>query len=130
MFFIDGSWRKCYLDNEIVAVRMAAKLRAAMGANLDDPHFVDLVADLRAGSPDFAELWSRHDVMIQQYDVKRIEQPTVGLLQLNFLWATVDDATGLRMSMMTPADQVTPQRLSKLAELTADVQDTEFSRAS
>jgi len=130
LFFTDGGWRSCYVDDEIVAARMAAKLRAAMGAHLDDPRFVTLVADLRERSTDFDRLWSRHDVMIQQYDVKRINQPLVGLLQLNFVWSMVDDAAGLRMSVMTPADQVTQQRLTELAELTADAPDTRFSRAS
>jgi transcriptional regulator with XRE-family HTH domain len=130
MFFLDGSWRRCYRDDQIVAVRMAAKLRAAMGARLDDPQFVSLVDDLRSGSADFDEIWRRHDVMVQQYDVKRIDQPRVGLLQLNFVWAMLDDAAGLRMSVMTPADEVTGQRLHKLADQTASLPDTPFTRAS
>jgi len=130
LFFTDADWRGCYRDTDIVAVRLAAKLRATMGAHLDEPSYLSLVEELRERSPLFRELWSRHDVMVQQYDVKRIEQPQVGLLQLNFVWASVDDGQGLRMSVMTPSDEITAQRLQRLAEENAPIADTEYPRAS
>lgn len=57
-------------------------LRATHGRRAGDADVVDLVADLRAASPEFDRLWSRHDVGVRTFDRKRLLHPEVGLLHL------------------------------------------------
>lgn len=59
-----------------------ADLRATYGRRGADPDAATLVADLLAASPEFAELWSRHEVAVRRADAKRMLHPEVGLLDL------------------------------------------------
>ena len=55
-----------------------ADLRAATGRYPEDPSIADLVADLLAGSEEFARIWARHEVATQQSLCQTIIHPTVG----------------------------------------------------
>ncbi|SOD71073.1 helix-turn-helix protein [Jatrophihabitans sp. GAS493] len=57
-------------------------LRATAARRGGDPDVESFVADLRAASAEFDELWRRHDVAARQFDRKRIEHPEVGRLEL------------------------------------------------
>jgi transcriptional regulator with XRE-family HTH domain len=57
-------------------------LRATHGRRAGDSDVVELVADLRAASPEFDRLWARHDVAVRSFDHKRILHPEVGVLHL------------------------------------------------
>jgi transcriptional regulator with XRE-family HTH domain len=128
--FTEKEWRSHYLDPDIVAVRMVAKLRGAMGGRVDDPRFVELVDELRTRSAEFDRLWRDHDVLNREYPIKRIRQADVGELHLEFVWSALDDIGDLRMSVMTPVDAITEQRLYQLSEIVAGLPDAEFSAAS
>lgn len=124
LFFLNDAWRAGYLDPDIVAGRMVAKFRATAARRLNDPSIVALLDELCSRSAQFADLWSRHDVLVHNYEVKRLQSTRVGLLQLNFVWTYVDQQSGTRMTTMTPTDEVTAQRLQQLAERTADIPDS------
>ncbi|MGV9773743.1 helix-turn-helix domain-containing protein [Streptosporangium sp. NPDC003464] len=55
-------YREFGLDWEQVARSKVAHLRAAAGADLDDPQLTELVDELSSQSADFRRLWARHDV--------------------------------------------------------------------
>jgi transcriptional regulator with XRE-family HTH domain len=55
-----------------------ADLRAATGRYPDDPSIAALVADLLAGSEEFARIWAEHEVATQQSLCQTIFHPTVG----------------------------------------------------
>ncbi len=55
-----------------------ADLRAATGRYPDDPSIAALVADLLAGSEEFARIWAKHEVATQQSLCQTIYHPTVG----------------------------------------------------
>lgn len=55
-----------------------ADLRAATGRYPDDPSIAGLVADLLAGSEEFARIWAKHEVATQQSLCQTIYHPTVG----------------------------------------------------
>ncbi|MFC8102275.1 helix-turn-helix transcriptional regulator [Streptomyces sp. NPDC057363] len=116
-FFTDPDWRSRYVDGDLVADRMVARLRAEVGADIGAPAAAGIVDDLRERSKEFARLWARHDVMPQQYETKRLDSPLVGRLQLNFVSTSVSE-TGHRMTVMTPADESTSLRLTRMAGLT------------
>ncbi|MFI1929164.1 helix-turn-helix transcriptional regulator [Streptomyces sp. NPDC020330] len=116
-FFTDPDWRSRYVDVDLVAARMVARLRAEAGADIGAPAAAGIVDDLRERSEEFARLWARHDVLPQQYETKRLDSPLVGQLQLNFVVTGVAE-TAHRMTVMTPADESTSLRLTRMAGLT------------
>ncbi|MFG2733522.1 helix-turn-helix transcriptional regulator [Streptomyces harbinensis] len=116
-FFTDPDWRGRYLDGDLVAARMVARMRAEVGSGIGSPAAADIVDRLRERSEEFARLWARHDVLPQQYETKRLDSPLVGELRLSFV-STLVPETGYRMTVMTPADESTGQRLTRMAELT------------
>jgi transcriptional regulator with XRE-family HTH domain len=58
-------------------------LRAAAGRYPDDRGIQDLVAEMLARSPEFAELWARHDVEARRDHRKRIDHPVVGVIEVD-----------------------------------------------
>ncbi|WP_139980395.1 helix-turn-helix transcriptional regulator [Nocardioides litoris] len=74
-----------YGITEEAAFRIAvtAQLRATRARYPDDPDVAGLVDDLRAGSPDFARLWERHDVAPPPMLTKTFDHPAVGRLTLD-----------------------------------------------
>ncbi|MFI6872709.1 helix-turn-helix transcriptional regulator [Streptomyces sp. NPDC050400] len=60
-----------------------ATLRAVTGARPDDPGPAALVAELRAGSEEFAALWQEHEVVVRRAATKRFVHPVVGVLDLD-----------------------------------------------
>ncbi|NIK61828.1 helix-turn-helix domain-containing protein [Kribbella shirazensis] len=64
------------------AREVAADLRAATSTYPDDPEITRLVRDLLDGSPEFAEIWARHEVGRQQSLCQTIFHPLVGRIDL------------------------------------------------
>ncbi|WP_353942477.1 helix-turn-helix transcriptional regulator [Streptomyces sp. HUAS MG91] len=60
-----------------------AGLRAVTAARPDDPGPAALVAELRAGSAEFEELWRSHEVVVRRPSPKRFLHPVVGTLDLD-----------------------------------------------
>jgi transcriptional regulator with XRE-family HTH domain len=54
------------------------QLRSTLARYPADPAVSELVDELRAGSPDFARLWERHDVQAAVVLTKTFRHPTVG----------------------------------------------------
>jgi transcriptional regulator with XRE-family HTH domain len=64
------------------AREVAADLRAATSTYPEDPEIARLVRDLLAGSPEFAEIWARHEVGRQQSLCQTIFHPLVGRIDV------------------------------------------------
>ncbi|MYW65612.1 helix-turn-helix domain-containing protein [Streptomyces sp. SID8379] len=60
-----------------------ASLRAVAAARPDDPGPATLVAELRAASREFEELWASHEVTVRRPSPKRFVHPVVGVLDLD-----------------------------------------------
>ncbi|MFI1706414.1 helix-turn-helix domain-containing protein [Streptomyces griseoruber] len=60
------------------------RLRALAGTGPDAPDLADLVDELLAKSPDFADLWNRFDVKPHAPDPKTFHHPDVGDLHLGY----------------------------------------------
>ncbi|MEV1068802.1 helix-turn-helix transcriptional regulator [Streptomyces sp. NPDC050263] len=60
------------------------RLRALAGTEPDAPDLADLVGELLAKSPDFADLWNRFDVKPHAPDPKTFHHPDVGDLHLGY----------------------------------------------
>jgi transcriptional regulator with XRE-family HTH domain len=117
LLFTDPAWRKVVVDWEDAAARMTANLRSLMADHVGEPAWKALVARLRAASPEFAELWARHDVRGIENKGKRFKQPDVGLLRFEVTNSWLAPRAGLRMLVYSPADTATERRLDRLGEI-------------
>jgi hypothetical protein len=84
-------------------------LRAAAARYPDSPRIHALVAELRAGSAEFATLWDSHQLRSARHATKHVHHPVVGELALNCDVLEVPD-TNQHMVIFTaepgtPADQ-------------------------
>jgi transcriptional regulator with XRE-family HTH domain len=114
--FTDPGWRKVIVDwDEAVAV-MVAEYRAAMAHHLDEPAWKVLVARLHRASPEFTEMWARHDVQAAEGRKKRALHPTVGLMTFEYTNLWLGQRLGTRVVALTPADDLTRKRLDALYE--------------
>jgi transcriptional regulator with XRE-family HTH domain len=84
-FFLNTAGRELFPpeDRPALARSHVASLRALLAARPDDPRTVALVAELRSGSEEFAQLWAAHEVAVRRSDVKRLRHPVVGDLELD-----------------------------------------------
>jgi len=115
--FTDSAWREAFLDRDVTARAMVAKFRAAMADHVAEPAWKCLLRRLLAASPEFAEMWERHEVADPGNGTKRLLNPQVGLLKLDFtqLWAAPRQSA--RLITYTPADEPTRVRLERLHAL-------------
>ncbi|GLZ27941.1 transcriptional regulator [Lentzea sp. NBRC 105346] len=81
--FLDPEEREMFLDWEMAAAYLIAGFRQAVGAETDDPRFIELVGELTLASPYFQKLWARHDVRPRMSATVRFLHPQVGELTLN-----------------------------------------------
>ncbi|MGD3112594.1 helix-turn-helix transcriptional regulator [Streptomyces sp. YGL11-2] len=70
-------------NHEVHARAHVASLRAVTAARPDEPGPAALVAELRAASREFEELWKSHDVVVRRPSPKRFLHPVVGVLDLD-----------------------------------------------
>jgi hypothetical protein len=92
-----------------------AEYRAAMADHLDDPAWKSLVDRLHAVSPEFTEVWERHEVQGAQSFTKRMRHPEVGLMTLEYTNLWLGHRLGERMVAFTPSDDATRSKLEALA---------------
>ncbi len=117
LLFTDPVWRKVVVDWDEAARRMTANLRGLMADHVGEPAWKQLVSRLRAASPEFAELWARHDVQGIENKSKRYKNPQVGMLKLHVTNTWLAPRPGNRLLVYTPADADSERRLVKLREL-------------
>ncbi|MBW8793017.1 MAG: helix-turn-helix domain-containing protein [Streptomyces sp.] len=84
-FFLDpAAQRPCPPEDRPLRAREhVANLRAVAAARPADPVPTALVAELMAGSEEFATLWAEHEVAVRRAATKRFLHPAVGLLELD-----------------------------------------------
>lgn len=80
--FLDPRERELHKDWATSTVSVVAGLRAAAGAEPDDPRMAALVGELSLKSDRFRRLWARHDVRRGEGARSRLHHPEVGDLDL------------------------------------------------
>ncbi|MEU4212650.1 helix-turn-helix transcriptional regulator [Streptomyces sp. NPDC026206] len=118
LYFTDDDWRAGTADREEATRAMVAKFRASMAEHLSDPAWKCLLKRLQDASPEFRQLWARHEVAeLTAYRTRHLLQPRVGMLRLDYtsLWA--GPAPGARLLTFTPADEESHGRLERLLAL-------------
>ncbi|QIY74650.1 helix-turn-helix transcriptional regulator [Streptomyces sp. RLB1-33] len=92
MVFLDPAGRSFYRDWERAANSCVAEIRAAYGYDPDSPRITEVVDTLCSKSPEFAELWARHEVKGKTQQAKNLTHPEVGALEIQFSAFTVNGA--------------------------------------
>ncbi|MFE4975621.1 helix-turn-helix transcriptional regulator [Kitasatospora sp. NPDC056651] len=114
MAFTPSRFREVLVDYRTERLNVVARFRAAMADHSSDPARKALVARLLRASPDFAELWQRHDVMRPGNGVKRFQVPGVGLLRCEYTNFWLSPQLGTRMITYTPLDDETRALMDRL----------------
>jgi transcriptional regulator with XRE-family HTH domain len=114
--FTNPACRTAWLDWDEGTRRMVAEYRAAMAEHVAEPAWKCLVSRLIKASPEFAELWERHEVASPENLTKRYLHPEVGLLNLNYTHLWLGQRLGTRMTTYTPADEQTDAKLRNLRD--------------
>ncbi|MCE0536484.1 helix-turn-helix transcriptional regulator [Kineosporia rhizophila] len=113
--FLDPAMRDLHVDWERAATELASYLRTATGEHPDDPALAAIIGELSIKSPDFVRIWARHPVAECAAGVHVLDHPVVGRLTLNDESLRVPDGAGQRVNFISPADDVSAERLRLLS---------------
>ncbi|MEV6426461.1 helix-turn-helix transcriptional regulator [Nocardia sp. NPDC051463] len=117
-FFTNARHRAMHLHWESVAPDVVAAFRAEAARAPGDPEFDRVVNELTAVSPEFAELWARHDVAGPTQAVKAVHHPEVGDLIFDMLPLAVADHPDWHVELYNPRpDTGTEVRLERLSHI-------------
>ncbi|PZS01462.1 MAG: DNA-binding protein [Pseudonocardiales bacterium] len=118
LMFTQPAWRAAVVDWDDAVPRLVAQYRAGMAAHVGEPVWKCLLKRLQDASPEFREMWDRHEVETPENRTKQVLNPHVGMLNLDFTHLYFGPRIGTRLTTYTPADEQTAARLRELAELT------------
>jgi transcriptional regulator with XRE-family HTH domain len=117
IMFTKQTTARCFVDRDQAKPRMVAQLRGAMAEHIADPAWKCLVRRLQQHSPEFCELWERHEVAEPENARKRLLHRDLGLLQFNYLNTWLAPRTGLRLVSYIPADDATRDAVAEFDAL-------------
>ncbi|GIG91280.1 helix-turn-helix transcriptional regulator [Plantactinospora endophytica] len=121
-FFTSARYRDVCLEWASAAPAVVAAFRADAAHCPGDPEFGRVVDDLHAVSPEFAELWARHDVGVPGQVVKAVRHPEVGDLFLDTTTLAVVDHPDWYLELSHPRSGTgTGARLERLLPTRAAV---------
>lgn len=116
--YTNQDWQSSIVHLEETQRLMAARFRDAMAGHLGEPAWKMLLGRLRTESPEFREVWGRHEVVSHRSKRKEFLNRHVGRILVDHtdLWLSPD--VGPRMVTYVPADEESRERLEKLHSLT------------
>jgi transcriptional regulator with XRE-family HTH domain len=98
-------------DDEIP--HLVGRLRAAYAQHIGDPEWEEDIRRLAALSPEFADLWARHEVAEPAARTLRFRHPDAGLMTFTRTEFEVSAVPGLRIAVYSPQDDDTRARLPR-----------------
>jgi len=107
----EPSARDKFLNYDEEVPYLVARLRAAYGPHAGEPDWEEDIRRLAELSPEFAELWGRHEVAYPEVRTRRFLDPAAGPLTFSVTELEVAVVADLRMITYTPQDDGTRQRL-------------------
>jgi PAS domain-containing protein len=84
------------------AKRMVAQFRATHDLWAGDPAFLDLLARLRRGCPEFDSWWKAHDIKAVAAGLKLLKHPKKGVLSFEHASFEANDDPALKLIIYTP----------------------------
>jgi transcriptional regulator with XRE-family HTH domain len=115
LLLTDPAWIASAVDRDRTLARLVSQFRAGFAEHVDEPAWQCLVQRLLGESEEFRRLWERHDVEYPQPSVKTVLSPRAGLLRLTITHLWLDRHLSRRMSVYTPVDEPTRDRLARFA---------------
>jgi transcriptional regulator with XRE-family HTH domain len=115
--FTSPSLQASLPDRESAVRRMVAQYRAAMADHVAEPVWKCRVKRLQEASPEFAELWARHDIAAPENLTKRFVHPDLGAMNFCYTNLWLSQRLGVRMMSYTPRDAQTETRLGRIDDL-------------
>lgn len=94
LVFTEPRSRQFYADWPAIAANSVAGFRRNYGEAPADPRVTAVLTELLADSPEFGELWARHDVRGKSQAAKTFRHPSVGTLTLAMQTFAVRSAPG------------------------------------
>lgn len=95
--FLDPASRTFYVDWPAAAASTVAGFRLLAGAAPDEPRVREVLHELLLHSPEFSELWERHEARGKSTEVKRFVHPDVGPLTLRMHTFDVRSSPGQQL---------------------------------
>jgi transcriptional regulator with XRE-family HTH domain len=92
---------------------LVARLRAAYAQHIGDPEWDEDIRRLAALSPEFAELWARHEVAAPAPRTLRFRHAEAGLMTFTRTELDVLSVADLRVAAYSPQDDDTRERLPR-----------------
>jgi transcriptional regulator with XRE-family HTH domain len=118
LVFLNEDARSLYADWDAVAHATVASLRAAGGADPDDPRLIALVGELSLRNDEFRHLWGKAQVRAKTRGDVALRHRLVGDLRLRYESLTVNASAGLTIKVFHPANRATADALALLGSLT------------
>jgi hypothetical protein len=115
--FMLPEWRAAMVEWEDTVARMVAQLRASMAEHVGEPAWKSFVHRLSDASPEFAEMWERHEVRGVENRTKAHLNPHVGLIRVDFTNLWFGPSLQTRLVTYTPTDDESRAKLDQLAKL-------------
>jgi transcription regulator MmyB-like protein/helix-turn-helix protein len=115
--FASADRRALIVDWEEAVRRIVGLYRSAMADHVGEPAWTNLVERLEQISPEFRELWHRHDVEAPENLTKRLLHPQAGLLTFTYNSMWLAPRFGARLMTYTPQDDRTARVLDRISEL-------------
>ncbi|MET7732630.1 helix-turn-helix domain-containing protein [Streptomyces sp. NPDC005402] len=112
--YSNDDWRSSIIHLPEAQRLMAARFRATMAGHLAEPGWKMLLKRLRALSPEFREVWDRHEVVEHRGRRKEFMNHYVGQVSVDHTDLWLGPEAGPRMVIYAPADDETRRRLEKL----------------
>jgi len=105
--------REMLLNYDEEVPHMVARLRAAYGQHIGDREWEEDIRRLASLSPEFAELWARHEVAAPAARTLRFRHPEAGPMTLTRTELDVSALADLRIAVYSPLDDDTRDRLPR-----------------
>ncbi|MEU7032870.1 helix-turn-helix domain-containing protein [Streptomyces sp. NPDC046237] len=115
--FTNDEWRAAVAELPDVTRAMAGKFRASMAEHLAEPAWKALLHRLETASPEFREIWARHEVVAQGGRTKIIRNAHVGTLHLEHTNTWLGPTSGPRLVTYVPVDAESRAGVEKLLRL-------------
>ncbi|GAA4920722.1 helix-turn-helix transcriptional regulator [Streptomyces coeruleoprunus] len=118
--FTHPQWRASVVDLPEMSRTLAAKFRASMAEHLAEPAWKALLKRLEEASPEFREIWARHEVVAQGGRTKYILNAHVGPLHLEHTNLWLGPAAGPRLVTYVPLDEASRRGVEELYRLAVE----------
>ncbi len=114
--FLDPGQQAFHPEWESMTECFVGNLRQAVGTDIDDPRFIELIGELSLASARFRQLWGRHEVRAQTGAPIRMNHPQVGEITLNRERLTINGTDDLMLVVYHPdAGSADAEKLALLA---------------